>query len=67
MESACEAFKSAYEGRLSTDLLAAIEAYEKIEQMLTTVLSYMSLSADTALMDDGMQKKGVVDAAIRAG
>jgi len=57
VESACEAFKSAYEGRLSTDLLAAIEAYEKIEQMLTTVLSYMSLSADTALMDDGMQKR----------
>ena len=57
VESACEAFKSAYEGRLSTDLLAAIEAYEKIEQLLRTVLSYMSLSADTALMDDGMQKR----------
>jgi len=57
VEKACEAFKSAYEGKLSSELLSAIESYEAIEQTLTTVLSYMSLSADTRLMDDAMQQR----------
>lgn len=58
IETACEAFKKTYEGGLSGGkLLEAIEAYEKIEQSLTTVLSYMSLSADTRLMDDSMQQR----------
>lgn len=56
-EAACAAFKAAYEGKLSTTLLEAIEAYEAIEKTLTTVLSYMSLSADTRLMDDGVQQR----------
>ena len=57
VEKACEGFKAMYEGTLDTSLLAAIETYEGIEQTLTTVLSYMSLSADTRLMDDAVQQR----------
>ena len=57
VEKACEGFKATYEGTLDTSLLAAIETYEGIEQTLTTVLSYMSLSADTRLMDDAVQQR----------
>jgi oligoendopeptidase F len=57
LEESMKLFKTEYEGRLSEALLEAIESYESIEQTLTTVLSYMSLTADTRLMDDKVQQR----------
>ena len=57
IERACEDFKKTFEGKLDAELLEAIEAYERIELTLTRALSYVSLSADTRLSDDNMQKR----------
>ena len=57
IEAQCKALKADFEGKMATDLLAAIEAYEQIDIALTACLSYVSLASDTALDDDDAQKR----------
>ena len=57
IEAKCKALKADFEGKMATDLLAAIEAYEQIDIALTACLSYVSLASDTALDDDDAQKR----------
>jgi oligoendopeptidase F len=57
IEAQCKALKADFEGKMTTDLLAAIEAYEQIDIALTKCLSYVSLASDTALDDDDAQKR----------
>jgi oligoendopeptidase F len=57
IEAQCKALKSDFEGKMDTELLRAIKAYEAIDIALTKCLTYVSLSSDTALDDDKAQKR----------
>ena len=57
IEAQCKALKSDFEGKMDTELLRAIKAYEAIDIALTKCLTYVSLSSDTALDDDVAQKR----------
>jgi len=61
IEADSKAFRETYEHHLSDDkgaqLLAAIEEYERICVSRATVASYLSLSYDTQLHNDGLKKR----------
>lgn len=57
IEQQCKTLKANFEGKMGTDLLGAIEAYEQIDIDLTKCLTYVSLASDTQLDDDKIQKR----------
>jgi len=60
LEGKCKAFMEKFQGTLDTKLYDAILAYEDIDQVLTSVLTYVMLSSDTQLANDKMSQRKAV-------
>lgn len=53
----CTKFKETFDGQLDTKLYAALLEYERIDEKLTTVLSYVMLANDTQLANEELTKR----------